>query len=1283
MMDCCKRKTMRFFTLYLLLFLTLDSFSANYYFSSSSGSDSYSAAQAQNRNTPWKSIEKLNNSMSLFRPGDSILFKRGDVFYGQIILEVSGTAGNPIVFGAYGTGRNPALKGSVPVTGWATYRGSIWVANCPQLGIEVTDFYVNGVPQQLGRYPNAETPDGGYLNIDAHIGQTSLTSSSLASTPNWNGGEAVFRVDRWTLNSVGIRTHQGTTLTFSESATKEIKDNYGFFIQNHLNTLDKNGEWYYDVVNKRIYLYYTTNPNSFNSEATLHSSIFEAIGKQHFTIRNIDFSGSLTSTLNMVYSHHIQIANNTFFNTGNNGVYFYGCIDVSFINNRISDINNSALIFDQCRSVLVQDNEIRRVGLRAGMGANHSYIGMYLAGSNIQCESNRIDSIGYSAVVFNGDTIAVKRNYISNFCMTIDDGGGIYTSGDGQVFTNRSIEDNIIMYGIGAGKGTSDANYLAAEGIYADSRSNHILIKGNTIAHCSNHGLFIQNSNHITISNNTVYNSSDQIIFRHSVEFPNYPIRNCIVNNNIFFSKSDSQFVAKFVTIKDDIAQFGLFYDNYYCRPIRKDDIIQTVRQISGSNIVEVHNLSTWQKKYNFDLGSSNGNISIRPFSVLNFIGSNKVSNGRFDSSINEWTYWSNYGNGRVSWDNSSSMDGGSMRLDFPTASSNEASSYLIAVGEIGQVNAGENYVMRFSMLTDRSEQQARITLQQSSTPFTILDPIQIISTGNDRIEYTLLFTPELSEQDAAIVFRVPESEATHWIDNVELYQSNIQMSNIDDSLVFISNPTLNPIHFNDGRMYMDVYGNQSFDFSLGSYSSLILSVMAGKAIEQVLVTDITVSGVSGISTISTNRGTLQLSALVLPSNATNKMVSWSIQNGTGQATISSTGLVTALTNGTVTAIATAKDGSGVQGRMNISISGQNISVVSISITPSTGDPLISQTGGTLQLTASVMPANASNRSITWSIINGSGQAVINSSGLVTAVSNGTVTVRATANDGSGVSGSLVITISNQVVSVSEISVETQNGETSISINHGTLQMIAIVQPDNATVKRVTWSVIPGTGQAEVSPAGLLTALADGTVRVKATANDGSGTEGILDISISNQAIAVSEIIVTGESGKDSITMDDGVLKMVAEIIPANASNQAVFWRIENLTGKASINLYGELKAIANGAVRVLADASDGSGITGSCIVQISNQVEKPELFDKDDYAYYTVQQGNTLLIKYFHTDFIGKTCAIYSISGVLKYKALVYADPTEINVSSFSSGIYIIELYDSQSSITFKTMIR
>lgn len=75
---------------------------------------------------------------------------------------------------------------------------------------------------------------------------------------------------------------------------------------------------------------------------------------------------------------------------------------------------------------------------------------------------------------------------------------------------------------------------------------------------------------------------------------------------------------------------------------------------------------------------------------------------------------------------------------------------------------------------------------------------------------------------------------------------------------------------------------------------------------------------------------------------------------------------------------------------------------------------------------------------------------------------------------------------------VTSITVSSVNGLASISTKSGTLQMVAVVAPEDAADKSVTWSVTNGTGSAAISAAGLLTAVSDGTVTVKATANDGS-----------------------------------------------------------------------------------------------------------------------------------------------------------------------------------------------
>jgi hypothetical protein len=86
-----------------------------------------------------------------------------------------------------------------------------------------------------------------------------------------------------------------------------------------------------------------------------------------------------------------------------------------------------------------------------------------------------------------------------------------------------------------------------------------------------------------------------------------------------------------------------------------------------------------------------------------------------------------------------------------------------------------------------------------------------------------------------------------------------------------------------------------------------------------VLVTSIKVSAANFATSVTAGQ-TLQMSADVLPSTATDKSITWSITNGTGSATISTAGLLTGSSAGTVTVTATAKDDSATAGSLQITV---------------------------------------------------------------------------------------------------------------------------------------------------------------------------------------------------------------------------------------------------------------------------------------------------------------------------------------------------------------------------
>ncbi len=177
---------------------------------------------------------------------------------------------------------------------------------------------------------------------------------------------------------------------------------------------------------------------------------------------------------------------------------------------------------------------------------------------------------------------------------------------------------------------------------------------------------------------------------------------------------------------------------------------------------------------------------------------------------------------------------------------------------------------------------------------------------------------------------------------------------------------------------------------------------------QTVEVSNIVISNDIGSSKVP-NTVSSQFFAEIFPENAENKTYTWSVTNGTGKATITENGLFTPDTLGTVFVEATPDDPFGRTSIMKIEIT-QGKPVTSISVF-SAGNVSQVVENGTLQFTAEVLPNKASDKTYTWSIINGTGTATISEDGLLTAETSGTITVVATANDLSGVSGKINITV--------------------------------------------------------------------------------------------------------------------------------------------------------------------------------------------------------------------------------------------------------------------------------
>jgi len=118
-----------------------------------------------------------------------------------------------------------------------------------------------------------------------------------------------------------------------------------------------------------------------------------------------------------------------------------------------------------------------------------------------------------------------------------------------------------------------------------------------------------------------------------------------------------------------------------------------------------------------------------------------------------------------------------------------------------------------------------------------------------------------------------------------------------------------------------DTYWESTFSFNedIASFPMVNLDFLATKQLWTCFVTAIAVTGAGAAITVP-NGGTLQMTATVTPTNATDPTVTWSVINGTGTATINGSGLLSGTGLGTVTVVATANDGSGIVGTLQITV---------------------------------------------------------------------------------------------------------------------------------------------------------------------------------------------------------------------------------------------------------------------------------------------------------------------------------------------------------------------------
>ena len=174
-------------------------------------------------------------------------------------------------------------------------------------------------------------------------------------------------------------------------------------------------------------------------------------------------------------------------------------------------------------------------------------------------------------------------------------------------------------------------------------------------------------------------------------------------------------------------------------------------------------------------------------------------------------------------------------------------------------------------------------------------------------------------------------------------------------------------------------------------------------------VTSLTVPDENANLTFAKKNQTYHIKVTVSPANATNKALLWASSNP-GVAKVDQKGNVTALSNGITYINIRTSDGSLIEKdvKVTVKIAPDIVKVQSITLSPSSLS--LTSKGQTVVLTATVMPANTTNKNITWTSGN-TNVVTVDNNGTVTAVNNGQTYIYAQSNDGTYISAICQVTV--------------------------------------------------------------------------------------------------------------------------------------------------------------------------------------------------------------------------------------------------------------------------------
>ncbi len=354
-------------------------------------------------------------------------------------------------------------------------------------------------------------------------------------------------------------------------------------------------------------------------------------------------------------------------------------------------------------------------------------------------------------------------------------------------------------------------------------------------------------------------------------------------------------------------------------------------------------------------------------------------------------------------------------------------------------------------------------------------------------------------------------------------------------------------------------------------------------------------------TTITLNAGETyeNLQLTFYPANADNKAVTWQ-SSDESIATVDNNGTVKAISGGEAKITVTSVENPEIKDVCTVTVIQP---VTDIALNKSALELTEDESE---QLIATVLPENATNKSVNWTSSDIS-VAMVSPDGTVYAVKPGQATIMATSEDG-GFVALCKVTVKAKIIIAESLALSITNADMTAG---ETMQLNATVLPENTTNKNIRWTST-NSNIATVTETGLVSAHKEGNAQIIASTTDGTNLSAICEISVNKSFVPVTLISIAPSSVKLAVGES---LKLDAQIEPADATNKSINWSSTN-SSVASVNTAGQLTANGEGNAIIIASTQDGTNISATCSVTVDvNSGINDILNDSDTYVrIYTLQ---------------------------------------------------------------------